>query len=327
MDDTTKELTALLLKLKKAGDEETGDPTRAVDLLQEVWSMDKYITVETLRACDLLAVLKKLRNHSNSSLSEIANRIYNALKTRFTGKSPTNAPSAGKPASSPKDSPPPAAPSPTAKQAGDKAAGAAAAAAGGASSAAKAAAPTASTVAKAAPAAGGSDGGNIPQTGDKSRDKCRKDMADALALVGTPDRADQIRVAVAIESAMFAEYKGVNKQYTTKYRSLLFNLKDDKNPELRKKVLYGAIEPAKLIKMEPKELASDQMQKTLDEIAKKKLEEVKPDWEANKATTDQFKCGKCGKRETTYYQMQTRSADEPMTTFISCVNCGNKWKM
>lgn len=23
---------------------------------------------------------------------------------------------------------------------------------------------------------------------------------------------------------------------------------------------------------------------------------------------------------------QTRSADEPMTTFVTCTNCGNKWK-
>jgi transcription elongation factor S-II len=39
-----------------------------------------------------------------------------------------------------------------------------------------------------------------------------------------------------------------------------------------------------------------------------------------------FKCGKCKSTKTTYYQMQTRSADEPMTSFITCVNCGNKWK-
>lgn len=39
-----------------------------------------------------------------------------------------------------------------------------------------------------------------------------------------------------------------------------------------------------------------------------------------------FKCGKCKSMKTTYYQMQTRSADEPMTTFVNCMNCNNRWK-
>lgn len=39
-----------------------------------------------------------------------------------------------------------------------------------------------------------------------------------------------------------------------------------------------------------------------------------------------FKCGKCKSTKTTYYQMQTRSADEPMTTFVTCMECSNKWK-
>lgn len=38
------------------------------------------------------------------------------------------------------------------------------------------------------------------------------------------------------------------------------------------------------------------------------------------------RCGKCKTYKTTYYQLQTRSADEPMTTFVTCQNCGNKWK-
>lgn len=45
------------------------------------------------------------------------------------------------------------------------------------------------------------------------------------------------------------------------------------------------------------------------------------------AETDQFKCGRCKQRRCKYYQMQTRSADEPMTTFVTCVNCGNRWKV
>lgn len=39
-----------------------------------------------------------------------------------------------------------------------------------------------------------------------------------------------------------------------------------------------------------------------------------------------FKCRKCGKNKVTYTQAQTRSADEPMTTFFCCINCGNRWK-
>lgn len=49
--------------------------------------------------------------------------------------------------------------------------------------------------------------------------------------------------------------------------------------------------------------------------------------EGNKSmATDQFLCSRCHKRECTYYEMQTRSADEPMTIFISCLNCGKNWR-
>ena len=44
------------------------------------------------------------------------------------------------------------------------------------------------------------------------------------------------------------------------------------------------------------------------------------------AATDTFKCRNCKSNECTYYQLQTRSADEPMTTFVTCINCGNKWR-
>ena len=44
------------------------------------------------------------------------------------------------------------------------------------------------------------------------------------------------------------------------------------------------------------------------------------------ASTDDFTCWKCKSKKCTYYQLQTRSADEPMTTFVSCLDCGNRWK-
>lgn len=36
-------------------------------------------------------------------------------------------------------------------------------------------------------------------------------------------------------------------------------------------------------------------------------------------------CHKCKSIETEHYQKQTRSADEPMTTFFRCLQCGNQW--
>ena len=44
------------------------------------------------------------------------------------------------------------------------------------------------------------------------------------------------------------------------------------------------------------------------------------------ASTDNFTCGKCKSKECSYYQLQLRSADEPMTTFVTCLNCGQRWK-
>jgi DNA-directed RNA polymerase subunit M/transcription elongation factor TFIIS len=42
-------------------------------------------------------------------------------------------------------------------------------------------------------------------------------------------------------------------------------------------------------------------------------------------TTDIYECYKCHKRRCTIEIIQTRSADEPATTFVNCVVCGNHW--
>ncbi|KAA3479933.1 transcription elongation factor TFIIS-like [Gossypium australe] len=110
-----------------------------------------------------------------------------------------------------------------------------------------------------------------------------------------------------------------------KYRSIMFNIKDPNNPDLRRKVLLGEVKPERLITMTPEEMASEQRQREINEIKEKALFDCERGV-APKATTDQFKCGRCGQRKTTYYQMQTRSADEPMTTYVTCVNCNNHWK-
>ena len=44
------------------------------------------------------------------------------------------------------------------------------------------------------------------------------------------------------------------------------------------------------------------------------------------ASTDMYTCKKCRSKKCTYYEMQTRSADEPATIFVTCLDCGKHWK-
>ena len=168
-----------------------------------------------------------------------------------------------------------------------------------------------------------------------SRCKIRERLVVALSRVATEieeeslkhqvEACDPVEVAVAVETAMFEKIKGQNK----KIRSILFNMSDSKNPDLRRKVLMGEVKPEKLVIMSNTEMASEELQLRIKQIEEKSLEKcLTGRWTSaeEKATTDQFRCGKCGQRKTTYHQMQTRSADEPMTTYVTCVNCNNHWK-
>ncbi|PSS32759.1 Transcription elongation factor like [Actinidia chinensis var. chinensis] len=169
---------------------------------------------------------------------------------------------------------------------------------------------------------------------DATRDKIRELLLEALSKVpgeadedykDEVDASDPMRVAVAVESVMFEKMGRSTGAQKVKYRSIMFNLKDPKNPDLRRRVLLGQVKPEILIDMTPEEMASDERQRENKQIKERALFDCERG-AAPKATTDEFKCGRCGKKECTYYQLQTRSADEPMTTFVTCVNCNNHWK-
>jgi DNA-directed RNA polymerase subunit M/transcription elongation factor TFIIS len=58
-----------------------------------------------------------------------------------------------------------------------------------------------------------------------------------------------------------------------------------------------------------------------------KAQVVYQDQESTDESPSLIQCHSCKQYKVTYYEMQTRSADEPMTCFCTCLNCGKKWKM
>jgi len=114
------------------------------------------------------------------------------------------------------------------------------------------------------------------------------------------------------------------KIYATKVRSLLFNLKDAKNPDLRSKLLHGTVTPWELVRMSHIQMFPSMWEPIIQRVMQRKLMTELTSLPMD--VTGLFQCKKCKSWKTVYYQLQTRSADEPMTTFVTCGDCGIRWK-
>lgn len=114
--------------------------------------------------------------------------------------------------------------------------------------------------------------------------------------------------------------------YRQNARSVLSNLHPQspvKNPRLYIRVLEGEFKLADIPFMTSYEMFPENWFELKDKLIQREQKIL----EGNKSrATDQFKCRRCNKRECTYYELQTRSADEPMTIFITCLNCGKEWR-
>ena len=114
--------------------------------------------------------------------------------------------------------------------------------------------------------------------------------------------------------------------YRSKVLSINSNLKTSSyinNTHLLKNIRNKNINPDDVGKLSVYDIYPDNWKELLNIKSKRdKIKyELKPE-----AMTTLFKCRKCGSRETSYYEVQTRSADEPMTQFITCLSCNNRWK-
>ena len=114
--------------------------------------------------------------------------------------------------------------------------------------------------------------------------------------------------------------------YKRKAISIIYNLNHPQS-DLVQRIKNGSIKSKNISQVGPDELWTTgpvalKMQEQMDSYIRK--EHAKGELDEN--YRGEFKCNKCKSHKTTYYQLQTRSADEPMTTFVTCMNCDKKWK-
>lgn len=147
-----------------------------------------------------------------------------------------------------------------------------------------------------------------------------------------------IKICTDLELALNDFSRNNTSVYKEKARSICFNLK--RNSSLRNGITKGQIEPSKVVCMSAEQLATNEKKAEREKLEKALQDSRRLDWEqANEEKINDmcgikgdllnaslFTCGRCKSTKTTSTQKQTRSADEPMTVFVLCINCGNRWK-
>ena len=93
------------------------------------------------------------------------------------------------------------------------------------------------------------------------------------------------------------------------------------NNELIELLHNGTVDPSNLATMSPAELFPSRW-KTVQKCLALERERK----ETSGFRTDQFTCSRCRGTDCSYYQLQTRSADEPITTFVTCLTCTKRWR-
>jgi DNA-directed RNA polymerase subunit M/transcription elongation factor TFIIS len=148
-------------------------------------------------------------------------------------------------------------------------------------------------------------------------------------------RIDREKIASNLEKAIFnysikeATNRKIIKKWENPYfvqlyvdrlRSILHNLS---NAEIYTQLQTGELLPQTFAFMTHQEMKPERWADLISRKTKRDASRFNTNIEAS---TDMYTCKKCRSKKCTYYEMQTRSADEPATIFVTCLDCGKHWK-
>jgi DNA-directed RNA polymerase subunit M/transcription elongation factor TFIIS len=163
---------------------------------------------------------------------------------------------------------------------------------------------------------------------EKFRTNIRERLSDKIG-------QQYIKVACNLEKAIFnyaikeATQKKIIKKWENPYfkqlyvdrlRTIVNNLKYE---DIIQQLQTGELKPQVFAFMTHQEMNPSRWSSLIQQKMKRDASKFNTNIQAS---TDMFTCKKCRSKKCTYYELQTRSADEPATIFITCLDCGKHWK-
>lgn len=153
----------------------------------------------------------------------------------------------------------------------------------------------------------------------------------AIYVVKLAKLINDIMTAISVEASIFefalihATLHNIDKSlilaiYDDKYVDIYMNLDTTsrlKNTTFKHSVLKGLINPKLIAFLSPEQTHPESWSLILNKI------NFRVNTENNMATTDLYKCYKCGERKCKVTELQLRGADESGTLFITCLSCYN----
>ena len=132
-------------------------------------------------------------------------------------------------------------------------------------------------------------------------------------------------MTIQIESSLHSFFSD-KSSYLKRVKSIIHNLQS--NSEFVYKIFSGEISVSQLASMNPQEFASKETIEKRKQLQEAAFNSRRSDWNRlrNPGVAGIYRCGKCKCNRTTSYQAQIRRADEPMTTFVTCVECNHSWR-
>jgi len=152
-------------------------------------------------------------------------------------------------------------------------------------------------------------------------DQLSKDIENAMLHVVTEQ---------AIRENMDVDWS--NRVFWNMYRSRAISIYENmkgmnsyvkNNENWLTKLKNGEVDIKTFVEMSAVDLCPARWKAALDKM----IETEKKLYSKNDSASIFMWCSGCKKKsKCDYYQMQTRSADEPMTTFVTCLECDKRWK-